>query len=286
MKATLECLVCFLQQAYRSAKLATSDVELQRQIITEVASHLKNLDINRSPAELSMVIYEVTTRLSGNPDPYKEQKRLQNELALRLESDMRTLRDRSEDPLLTALRLSALGNVIDLGVLTTDEIQIDTILHQAEDIHFAVNHYDTFKEDLRYARQILFFLDNAGEIVFDKILIEELNKHAKITAVVKGAPIINDACMEDAIAVGLDKVCEVIAMEKGWIGAPWRLLEPTLLQQMEQADIIIGKGQGNYETLDDYPGNVYLLLKAKCPVVAQHMGVQQGDIGFISTKVQ
>ncbi len=92
--------------------------------------------------------------------------------------------------------------------------------------------------------------------------------------------------MEDAYKVKLHEVCEVIAMEKGWIGAPWRQLEPSLKERMEQADIIIGKGQGNYETLDDYPGNVYLLLKAKCPVVAKHIGVNEGEISFISTKLQ
>ncbi len=286
MRATNECLVCFINQAYKSAQIATKDEELQRKIIVEVANQLQYMDMTRSPAELSQVIYEIVSRITNNKDPYIHLKKQQNSTALKLEPALRQIRESSNDPLLTALKLSAEGNVIDLGVLSEHQIDIDSIISQAMTINFAVNHYDKFIKDLKNAKQILFFLDNAGEIVFDKILIEELKKYANVTAVVKGTPIINDACMEDAIDIGLDKIVEVIAMEKGWIGAPWRVLEKPLLKRMESADIIIGKGQGNYETLDDYPGNVYLLLKAKCDVVAKSMGVKKGEIGFISTQLR
>ncbi len=286
MKATNECLVCFIKQAYKSAQIATNDQELHRKIIIEVANQLQYMDMTRSPAELSQIIYEIVSRITHNKDPYLQLKKYQNQTALRLEPALRKIRDTSLDPLLTALKLSAEGNIIDLGVLSEHQINIDSILHQAMTINFTINHYESFSHDLKKAKQILFFLDNAGEIVFDKILIEELSKHTRVTAVVKGTPIINDACMDDAIEVGLDKIVEIITMEKGWIGAPWRILEKPLLKRMQTADIIIGKGQGNYETLDDYPGNVYLLLKAKCPVVAKSMGVQEGEIGFISTKIK
>ncbi|HOK09822.1 MAG TPA: ARMT1-like domain-containing protein [Candidatus Hydrogenedens sp.] len=286
MKVTLDCLVCFIRQAYRSAKIATSDPEIQRQILISVGAELQNMDMSLSPAELSQFIYEITAKLSGKSDPYLEEKRQQNELAMSVEEELRGIRDHSENPLLTALLLSAAGNIIDLGILKTEDIDIHTAIEQALTLHFAVNHFEQFQKDLRTAKQLLFFLDNAGEIVFDKILIEELQKYVEVTAVVKGTPIINDACMEDAITVGLDKVCNVIPMERGWIGAPWRQLSSDLRKRMEEADIIIGKGQGNYETLDDYPGNVYLLLKAKCSVVAEHMGVKEGEIGFLSPRKQ
>ncbi|MCX8063908.1 MAG: ARMT1-like domain-containing protein [Candidatus Hydrogenedentes bacterium] len=284
MKATNECLVCFIYQAYKSAKIATEDEELQRRIIIEVANQLQYMDMSHSPAELSQIIYEIVSNITGNKDPYIKQKKSQNEIALKIEPALRELRDKSDDPLLTSLKLSAEGNVIDLGVLSEHQIDINSILTHATKINFAVNHYEFFVKDLKHAKKILFFLDNAGEIVFDKILIEKLKEYADVTAVVKGKPIINDACIEDAIEVGLDKVANVIAMEKGWIGAPWRILEKSLLKRMDEANIIIGKGQGNYETLDDYPGNVYLLLKAKCSVVAKSMGVKEGEIGFISTR--
>ncbi len=284
MKTTVECLVCFMTQAYRSALLATNDIEIQRQIIVAVGKELEKMDVSHSPAELSQVIYDITSQLTGNPDPYAQEKKLQNELALRIENELRKIKNQSANPLLTALQLSAAGNVIDLGILKSEEIDVHSAIEHAITVSFAVNHFEQFKENLQHSKQLLFFLDNAGEIVFDKILIEELQKYTQVTAIAKGSPIINDACMEDVYTVKLNEVCEVIAMEKGWIGAPWRVLTPSLRKRMEEADIILGKGQGNYETLDDYPGNVYLLLKAKCPVVAKHIGVKEGEINFVSTE--
>lgn len=285
MRATVECLECFMRQAYRSSLLATNDIEIRRQILVKVGEELGKMDLSYSPAELSLVIYQITNQLSGNPDPYIEQKRIQNELALSIENELRQIKNQSPYPLLTALQLSAAGNIIDLGILKSDEIDVHSAIEHAITISFTVNHFEQFEKDLQHSKELLFFLDNAGEIVFDKILIEELQKHTKVTAIAKGSPIINDACMEDVYKVKLNDVCDVIAMEKGWIGAPWRQLEQSLRKKMDNADIILGKGQGNYETLDDYPGNVYLLLKAKCPVVAKHMGVNEGEIGFISTKL-
>ncbi|MGC8737705.1 MAG: damage-control phosphatase ARMT1 family protein [Candidatus Hydrogenedens sp.] len=285
MKSTVECLECFMRQAYRSAVLATNDIEIRRQILVKVGEELGKMDLSHSPAELSLIIYQITNQLSRNPDPYAEQKKMQNDLALSIENELRQIRTQSQYPLLTALQLSAAGNIIDLGILKSDEIDVHSAIKHAITISFAVNHFEQFVKDLQHCKELLFFLDNAGEIVFDKILIEELQKHTKVIAVAKGSPIINDACMEDVYKVKLNDVCDVISMEKGWIGAPWRQLEQPLRNKMDNADIILGKGQGNYETLDDYPGNVYLLLKAKCPVVAKHMGVNEGEIGFISTKL-
>ena len=132
----------------------------------------------------------------------------------------------------------------------------------------------------------MFLLDNAGEIVFDKILVEELLNHTAVTAVVKGAPILNDATVEDAVAVGLDKVCGVIDNGGAFIGSPPSLVPKAFLERLERADVIVGKGQGNYETIDDFPGDVFLILRAKCAVTAAHMGVLLGQVGLVSTRVR
>ena len=149
---------------------------------------------------------------------------------------------------------------------------------------FAVDHTDAFFDALESCEDLLLFLDNAGEIVFDKVLIEELQKHTAVTAVVKGAPIINDVVLEDAESVGLTDVCEVIDNGGAFIGTPLDVITSEFRARMDRADIVLGKGQGNYETLDDYPGDVFLLLKSKCEVVAQHMGVTLGEVAFISTR--
>ena len=135
-------------------------------------------------------------------------------------------------------------------------------------------------------RDLLYLLDNAGEIVFDKILIEELLKYVPVTAVVKSGPMINDVLMGDAEQVGLTALCPVIENGGAFVGSPLHLVPESFLGRMRQADVILGKGQGNYETIDDFPGNVFLILRAKCEVIARHMGVRYGQVALISTRVR
>ena len=159
-------------------------------------------------------------------------------------------------------------------------------IEQALREQFAVDHTQQFRKALEHCNDLLFFLDNAGEIVFDKILIEELLRHAPVTAVVKGGPIINDAVMADAEQVGLPDVCEVIDNGGSFIGSPLSRIPDWFRTRMDQADVLVGKGQGNYETLDGYPGEVFLILRAKCEIVAQHMGVRYGQVALISTRAR
>lgn len=284
MKATLDCLECFLTQALRAARIATDDVSVQRRILDETARRIPGMDMDKSPAELSLVVYELTALFSGKPDPYRDFKRAQNALALELEPELRRIVRESADPLVAALHVAAAGNVIDLGTQHEAEIDVHGAIEQVMRERFSVDHTDALRESLSTCRELLYLLDNAGEIVFDKILIEELTHHTRVTAAVKAAPILNDALMEDAEAVGLTHVCEVIDVGGAFIGAPLNQAPESFLERMRRADVIIGKGQGNYETVDDFDGDVFLILKAKCEVVARHMGVKLGQVGLISTR--
>jgi len=273
-----------MKQALRAARIATDNPEIQRRILDETAKRIPTMSLEDSPAEVSLCVYELAAHFSGNPDPYKELRRMQNEEALRMEPALRLLLASTDDRLSTALHLAAAGNVIDLGTQYREHIDVQAAIEEAMREQFAVDHTDAFREALERAKTILYFLDNAGEIVFDKILIEELQQYAPVTAVVKGAPIINDAIREDAEQVGLTNICEVIDNGGAYVGSPLPLLSPAFRERMDQTDMIIGKGQGNYETLDAYPREVFLILRAKCEVVARHMGVRLGQIGLISTK--
>ncbi len=286
MKATLDCLECFVRQALRDARRATDDPETQRSIINEVARLVPRADLGQSPAALSLAAYETVSRLSGVPDPFAQVKREQNEMALELEDELRERVRNSADPLDTALHIAAAGNIIDLGILADEEIDVHTAVEDAMRQRFAVDHTRAFRKALEMCDDLLFLCDNSGEIVFDKILIEELVRHTRVTAVVKAAPILNDATHEDARMAGLDKVCEVIDNGGAFIGSPLELVPEWFLARMRQAGIILGKGQGNYETVDDFPGDVYLILRSKCPVVAEHMGVPLGRVAMISTRVR
>lgn len=284
MKATLECLACIATQAARAARVATPDSAMQRQILEASVAAIPGMSLEQTPAALSLVVYEQAAALSGNADPYRALKRQQNAAALELEDALRERVRASSAPLETALHLAAAGNIIDLGTQGMHEIDVHGAIEQVLRERFAVDHTQAFLKSLASCKDLLFLLDNAGEIVFDKILIEELLKHTAVTAVVKAGPIINDALLEDAEQVGLTELCEVIDNGGAFVGSPLDLVPKDYLARMERADLIIGKGQGNYETVDEFPGDVFLILRAKCPTIAAHMGVQFGQVALISTQ--
>ena len=189
MKATLDCLECIAAQALRAARVVAEEHEVQRKILNETVKRIPEFDLEKSPAELSLIAYELASELSGNPDGYRELRREQNEFALRLEPELRELVRNSEDPLITALHLAAAGNVIDLGVAHSNDIDVRAAIEQVMSERFAIDHTEAFLESLGNSKDLVFLLDNAGEIVFDKILIEELLGYTNVTAVVKAGPI-------------------------------------------------------------------------------------------------
>jgi uncharacterized protein with ATP-grasp and redox domains len=285
LKATLDCLECIVAQALRAARVATPDEAVQRQILNETVRHIPAMNMDKSPAELSLLAYELAARLTGNPDPYRDLRFAQNELALTLEPEIREMVRRSQDPLSTALHLAAAGNVMDLGVQQERHIDVRSVIEQVVHERFAIDHTQAFRESLAGSNDLVYLLDNAGEIVFDKILIEELLKYTSVTAVVKGGPIINDVLRADAGQVALAERCEVIDNGGAFVGSPLDLVPASVVERLTRANMIVGKGQGNYETLDEFPGNVFLILRAKCEVIARHMGVRYGQVALISTRI-
>lgn len=286
MKSTLECLECFVRQAVRAARIASDDPAVHRRVLDGVCRRIPGMNLDEVPPMLSAVIYDLVAEHSGKPDPYAELKREQNALALSIEDDLRRMVHESADPLDTALHVAAAGNVIDLGTMEVADIDIHATLDEVMERRFAIDHSAALRESLRECGDLLYLLDNAGEIVFDKILIEELTRHTRVTAVVKSGPVLNDALMADAEEVGLPRVCEVIEIGGPFIGAPMPLLPATFIERMDAAGIVLGKGQGNYETLDEHPGNVFLILRAKCEVVARHLGVDLGQVVLVSNRVR
>lgn len=284
MEACLDCLQCIASQALRAARLATNDETVQRQILDTCVAAIPGMGLGRSPAVLSLVVYETTQRLAQNPDPYRVLKREQNAMAQEIEDDLRLMVRESADPLDTALHVAAAGNVIDLGTMHAHEIDIHAALEEVMRERFTVDHTEDFRNSLSRCNDLLYLLDNAGEIVFDKILIEELQKHTQVTAVVKAGPIINDVLLDDARDTGLTQLCEVIDNGGAFVGSPLELVPGSFLERMRRADVILGKGQGNYETIDTFPGDVFLILRAKCEVIARHMGVRLGQVALISTR--
>ena len=286
MKAELACLECIVRQALRAARMACDDPVKQREVINRVVAEIPGMSLDESPAVLSLNAYHYVHDVFGIDDAYKGVKIEQNNMILALEPMLNDLVASSDTPLVTAIRLAAEGNIIDLGILKRHELDQRDAIDQAMAAPLALEHTDRFLHELKTCKSLLYLLDNAGEIVFDKVLIRELIKHTKVTAVVKAGPIINDACHADAEQVGLTALCEVIDNGGAYEGSPLSLVPDSFLDIMKNADIILAKGQGNYETVDDFDGNVYLLLKMKCEIVARHSGVPMGEAAFISTRAR
>ena len=144
--------------------------------------------------------------------------------------------------------------------------------------------YPAFRAALKDCRKLLYVCDNSGEIAFDRLLIERLRERCQVTASVKSEPIINDATMQDAEEVGLPALVRVIETGSGDIGVNWERASREFVQAFRAADIVLAKGQGNFETLDETPGEIFFLLKAKCPEVAAELAVKEGALIFFRKK--
>ena len=278
MRVYLDCLPCILRQALDAARAATEDENIHRQVINSVAGIIPQLSLSLRPPEIAQQGYQLIYQITENSDPFHQAKVESNRAALALYPHLKEVVANSEDPLLMACKLAIAGNSIDLAP-DFDYGGINNIVETALASPLAINDYQQFLSNINNSRHILYLGDNAGEIVFDRVLIEELRqiKELEIDFVVRERPIINDATMEDAIAVGMDKVARIVS---SGCDAPATILSQCsseMLRLYYSADVIIAKGQGNYESLDEEPGNIFFLLRAKCPIVARLLGVSVGD---------
>jgi len=276
MRTYLDCLPCLMNQALKAARAATDNEEVQRQAVNAVASLIPELSLGLKPPEIVQRGYRLISQITGNNNPFYQAKVEANNTVLALWPQLKQLVEQSADGLFTACRLAILANSIDFGPNFEYGIIDEAITCS---IPLAVNNYDQFWSSLNNCRSLLYLGDNTGEIVFDRLLIEEIHcvKELETCFVVREKPVINDATMDDALAVGMDKVARVVSSGSD---APATILSQCsaeLQQLYRSADVIIAKGQGNYESLEGEPGNIFFLLRAKCPLVAELLGVSVGD---------
>jgi len=279
MKAELACIPCIMKQAYNTATRATDDVKKIRRILDLTADYLRNVELDTTPADASNFAYTITKEVTGLSDPYKEEKRRFNKLCLEKVPEIEKKIESSEDPLKASVKVAIMGNIIDIGIGYA--FDIDSELKRVFDGRFAVDDYDDFKKQLEGGKKrILYLGDNAGEIVFDRLLVERLISDHEVTFVVKKGPVINDATMEDARFVGMTDRVTVIDTGSDGIGVKWLEVSNEFIASYEAADVIISKGQGNFETMSDREKVIYFLLRAKCDSVARELSVSFGDIVF------
>ena len=274
MKAYLDCIPCFFTQALRAGRMATDDEQTLKHLLDELGTMLSNVSLESTPPETGRLIYRMVREITGNPDPFRELKRESTQQTLALYPSLKRTIDESNDSLLTAIRIAIAGNVIDFGV--SGSFDIDAAVNDALEKDFAICDYSAFKSNLAKSEQILYIGDNAGETVFDRLLIEQMNK--PVTYVVRETPVINDATAEDAVQAGLDQVATIVSSGTDAPGTILSTCSPEFRQMLDRSEFIIAKGQGNYEGLSDESHLIFFLLMVKCQIIADDIGVTKGDI--------
>ena len=276
MNTSLDCIPCLVRQALKVARMATSDEKVHETILRETLRHASQLDLTRPPM-LGQWIYRQVRRQTGQADPYLAVKQESNRLALALYPTWKQRVLASENLLLAAVRLAIAANIIDFGI--NGDLKPEDIPSALEK-SFASRlegDADEFLGAVAKAKDILYLADNAGELVFDRLLIELLARK-NITVAVKGGPAINDALRADAEVAGLPGLVEVIDNGTDGAGTLLETCGVEFRRRFERADLIIAKGQANYETLDDGPRAIFFLLKIKCPLVGRHIGREVGSL--------
>jgi len=281
MRTYLECIPCFLKQAIEMAKLVTEDETRHKKIIDDVARVIPDFSLGCTPPEMARMIHKVMEKQMGEKDFYKQIKERSNHMALELYPKLKEKVHNSKERLLTAVEIAIAGNVIDYAAKNTLNIEEEIEkLFRADfsDIGKTVFDYNAFKGELNRSKQILYLADNAGEVVFDRVLIEEIPKEKEVIYAVREKPVINDALIEDALICGIDKRARVISSGVDAPGTVLKYCSKAFVQLFKDVDMVISKGQGNYEALNDEKREIFFLFRAKCPVIAKHADVDVGDV--------
>jgi hypothetical protein len=284
MKTYLDCYPCFLRQALEAARMAGAGEVQQSQVIRAVLGMLQETNPAATPPEIGDRIHRRVRAMLGTgdhvtpcrngADPYAAVKSTATQEALALYPRLTTLVAEAGDPLERAVRIAIAGNIIDFGPSAAYDLTatLDRVLKQP----FAVDNLDALRAALDEGGPLLYLGDNAGETVFDRVLIETLDR--PVTYAVKGGPTLNDATLADAVAAGLDDVATLITTGVDAPGTMLKRSSDAFQQRYAEAGVIIAKGQANYETLSPGDSRLFFLLKVKCPVIGRDLVVETGAI--------
>lgn len=280
MKTYLDCIPCALQQSLRAGRMATDDETKLKEILDRTAQMLQSINMHSTPAENGAKVYQIVSEVTGVSDPYRETKKKHIQEAWSIYPELEKMVENSEDRLLTAIKVAIAGNIIDLGVIK--EFDILTDIRKIMEQDFGILDYYSFKTQLEQTEEVLYLGDNSGESVFDRILIKELKKPTKY--VVRSEPIINDVTRQEAKESRIHEVAEIIESGTRSPGIILPLSSPEFLEEFTKAGLVISKGQGNLEGLSGCDRQVFFLLKAKCRIISDHIGVEEGAILLMENK--
>ena len=281
MKISYECGPCFLRQAKEAMDLSTDDEKLKMELMEDIFKFLSNnfkMDTNSNGTGSAM--HKMIIEKTGCRDPYHKEKIEGNEIALKYLPEVKRILE-EDDSLENHVKIAIIGNILDFGAFTLDD-DIESVIKDSLKKDLTVKDIEEFENSLKNNDRVLYLVDNTGEIVFDKLLLSKIKEYGlDITIAVKSVPILNDACMKEALDAGLDEFGEIVEIGCGTVGYVDSEISDEFRQIFDSHKFIISKGMGNYEGLSEIDlsdKEIYFLLCAKCNTIAKHIGVNLHDM--------
>ncbi len=281
MKISYECGPCFLRQAKEAMDLSTDDEILKMEIMEEIFKYISNnFTVGTNSNSTGSAMHALIKQRTGCNDPYYMEKIESNNIALKYLDDVKKILD-EDDSLENYVKIAIIGNILDFGAFTLDD-DIESVIKDSLKKELTVKDIEEFENSLKEHDKVLYLVDNTGEIVFDKLLLSKIKEYdLDITIAVKSEPILNDACMPEALEAGLDEFGEIVEIGAGTVGYVDSEISDEFRQIFENHKFIISKGMGNYEGLTEIDlssKDIYFLLCAKCNTISRDIGVNLHDM--------
>lgn len=285
MKTYFDCIPCLMRQTIQAVRQISNDEEMTERILRSALFLASKMEYSKTPALIGREIHALIRKETVNNDPYAEIKQKANEIALSFAPAIREEIAKSDNPIQTAIRYAIAGNILDFALYNGwDDERFQQSLHSSRNKSIDKAQLNRLQAEIEKAETILFLGDNAGETVFDRLLIEQMMPK-QVTYAVKGYPVINDALREDAIISGIDKYATIIDTGLDCAGTVLSMCSRGFLEIFYNADLVIAKGQANYETLCENHRQIFFLTQIKCSVIAQDLNGNIGDWVVASTKL-
>lgn len=281
MKISYECGPCFLRQAREALDLSTDDESIKMEAIEEIFKFLsENFHEGTNSNSTGSAMHEIIKQKTGCRDPYRNEKIESNRLALKYLPDVKRILD-DDDSLENYVKIAIIGNILDFGAFTLDD-DIESVIKDSLKKDLTIKDIEEFENSLKANDKVLYLVDNTGEIVFDKLLLGKIREYGlDITIAVKSEPILNDACMAEALDAGLDEFGEIVEIGAGTVGYVDSKISDEFREIFNSHKFIISKGMGNYEGLTEIDlsdKEIFFLLCAKCNTISRDIGVNLHDM--------
>ncbi|GAA0179847.1 DUF89 domain-containing protein [Clostridium sediminicola] len=288
MDVNLECIYCTIKKADSLFTQHETDENKKLKFMKEVFRIISMSEKGDTSPYLSTRIMRVLNSELNLGDIYFDIKKKYNELLISMEEEILGYINKSDDKLISALKYAMVGNFIDFGAL--DKVDIDELKDLIKNVpeeKIDINEYENFSKELKNANRIVYIADNAGEIVFDKIfikVIKEMYPELVIDVIVRGKPVYNDATIIDAEEIGLCSMVSVIENGTDIPGTQLDQINKKSKEIIDNADLIISKGQGNFETLSGCGMNIYYIFLCKCDLFSRRFNIEKFKGIFINER--